>query len=676
MNRPLRLAVVMLASASFAPHPLLAQSGSKSAGGNTQQNAPLRGWWQSAFTRIGKQPAETDEPENVAPPTTNRSAGSTYQQIRPENQRRAPASNNAAASSNTPPKMINSPARTAAPPKAIPTKTPPRSTPSKSTPPPQSTPSNSNYYAPQNTPRYMPSNTQQSLRDVARAACQCNPDARRSLIAALNDRSDGTRLAAVQSINLAGAYSCPKCGRSVSQDDLVVQVLGDMAFAKDGGGRWLEPSDAVRYAAREALRLTHQPRTTTEAPPETVRETKTTPPPRGFVSEDGPASTPTPTPDASPAAPPKPMTFAPSAPRRGLLPKDTAQEVTPPAAEETPPTVTETQPVAPTRSGIGFVVPGRGANVAPRTIAPRSVIAPAKQDAPPVVEESVEPSPPSFDPTAVVKPQSPISTSPTLRSGNVADGKPIDLGPSPATETNEEPVARPSANQPSINDGLPFTPEPPRRGTKTTTLQPSSEEQVAPPAPSIAPAPATTPATSTPSSETSSRRVKPVPIAPFGGTSTTPAPSSISTEPEAAAPNRPASLNDRSTTPSSPTTAPNNRLQPSTESESPEVDNGPQLGPAAKVPKKPTSTLKTASVTNSLRRTANATLAEPAAAPTLSTTTEPTALTQEEITPIENTPAEAAPTKAPPVKVSPQDGAATSSEPSKTSDSGVIWVKD
>jgi hypothetical protein len=125
--------------------------------------------------------------------------------------------------------------------------------------------------------------------------------------------------------------------------------------------------------------------------------------------------------------------------------------------------------------------------------------------------------------------------------------------------------------------------------------------------------------------------VKPVPITPFGASSSSPELLKEATTSDAdAASNKPAVLPAKPLSP-----APTLQPHAPDEGEPAETDNGPKLGPAAK---KSTATLKTASVTNSLRRTANA----------------------------------AAPVQSP--EASEEVPTAASEE--KKADGGVIWVKD
>lgn len=127
-----------------------------------------------------------------------------------------------------------------------------------------------------------------SLVSIARNVCLCHPQARREMLAALNDRSENTRLSAVQALVETATHQCPHCGRSPVDDDVVAQVLADIAYGKDADGRWLEPSENVRYTAREAMRYSHHAvgETAGVAPDPRKVPSMTRPPAGSFIADD------------------------------------------------------------------------------------------------------------------------------------------------------------------------------------------------------------------------------------------------------------------------------------------------------------------------------------------------------------------------------------------------------
>ncbi len=492
-------------SGAICVAPLLAQNQGRSSGNtNTGGNKPgvFRSFFQNAFGRGNSESDPENEPE--APPVNS---------TKPKTMPKANNFKQTTKSNNTPPIEPNDDGG-------------PRT-----------------FF---NRPQ--PTSSTNSIASVARNVCLCHPEARREIIAALNDRSEGRRLAAVQALVSAAQHQCPQCGRSPCDDDVVAQILADIAYGKDASSRWLEPSENVRYTAREALRFSHRDVETNVAPP--LPSQTTMPSQRrqagSFVSDDDnvpsrdepyetPRATsnrPAPVTNNQPGTNPNRSTFNNRAPAQSR------------SLSNAPAAVVSDDPVDPprpmpsnSRSGVGFSVPGRGSNSTPARI-----VNPTITDNPPANESQnieSEPIPERVDttrrssaPSRLMSPELDTTTPdadsaapPAPRGGAViVEDTPPSL-PDAATNRRSPPVdeAPPELNTSDSNSGSKVSS---RRGKRTTpapvtappvvSTTPEPPRVESPSAPALSPTPLSAPpvTTSAPSA--------PAPV--LNSTSPTPAP--------------------------------------------------------------------------------------------------------------------------------------------------------
>ncbi|MBL8827564.1 MAG: hypothetical protein JNM18_11355 [Planctomycetaceae bacterium] len=484
--------------------------------------------------------------------------------------------------------------------------------------------------------RPQPTSATSSLSSIARNVCLCHPDARREMIAALNDRSEARRLAAVQALVSAAQHQCPQCGRSPCDDDVVAQILADIAYGKDASSRWLEPSENVRYTAREALRFSHRDVDNNVAPPPPVQGQM--PVQRrqagSFVSDDDsipsqgdfnepPRSTqskPAPVMNNQPGANPNRSSFNNRSP---------AQSRT---LSNAPAAVVSDDPVDPprpmpsnSRSGIGFSVPGRGSNTAPARIsnptindeppandpttiesepiptpldstrrgpAPSRLMAPELDTSEPVTDASppaprggaviVEDSPPSLPDTSATRRTVPVDeVSPELNSNDSSSGSKVSSRR--GKRATPAPVAAPALASPMAETPRVETPTAPVLtpspiGAPSVSISPTPSAPAAPVISSpVTPAPITslTPGLGTPIASPS-----PAPAAPTAATPTLVAPT-----PEPASPT-PALAPTQPTEEPGPTPAP---VRSSTSTAAPIRSVGPSGSSSPSLAPKPLS---------------------------------------------------------------------------------------
>jgi hypothetical protein len=94
-----------------------------------------------------------------------------------------------------------------------------------------------------------------ALKYLARIGCGCYPGVKEALMAALDDCTEEVRFVAAQQIGLAAGTKCATCNKNCCCDEDMTKKLAEVAYEKDDCGCWLEPSERVREAAREAMRL-------------------------------------------------------------------------------------------------------------------------------------------------------------------------------------------------------------------------------------------------------------------------------------------------------------------------------------------------------------------------------------------------------------------------------------
>jgi hypothetical protein len=303
------------------------------------------------------------------------------------------------------------------------------------------------------------SNNSPSLLSIANKVCLCHPDARREMIAALNDRSDATRLAAVQALVASAQHQCPNCGRSPCDDDVVAQILADIAFGKDASGRWLEPSENVRYTAREALRYAHrqfdtqEPQTSDSLPGQSLMPQTTRPQAGSFVSDDDLA---TPRDDRRVSTPMQGQTKPAPIQNKGTFSPQTKNNRTP-SNTSAPPVVINDDPVDPPRpmpttqrnGGVGFAVPGRGnAATSPARITNDTI----NDDPPAAIPEPRETSSRSSAPSRLTSPELDTSSPSTESTPKQPRGGTVIIEDSPPTMPETLPTKKPTVTPPASDD--------------------------------------------------------------------------------------------------------------------------------------------------------------------------------------------------------------------------------
>jgi hypothetical protein len=95
------------------------------------------------------------------------------------------------------------------------------------------------------------------VKYLAKIGCGCydkDGSVTAALIAAMEDCTERVRLATVEAIKEATeAGACTTCNQKCCCNEDLVKKLYELAYEKDNEGCWLEPSEEVRQAAREAM---------------------------------------------------------------------------------------------------------------------------------------------------------------------------------------------------------------------------------------------------------------------------------------------------------------------------------------------------------------------------------------------------------------------------------------
>jgi hypothetical protein len=96
-----------------------------------------------------------------------------------------------------------------------------------------------------------------AVKYLAKIGCGCydkDGSVTAALIAAMEDCTERVRLATVEAIKEATEKgACTTCNQKCCCNEDLVKKLYELAYEKDNEGCWLEPSEEVRQAAREAM---------------------------------------------------------------------------------------------------------------------------------------------------------------------------------------------------------------------------------------------------------------------------------------------------------------------------------------------------------------------------------------------------------------------------------------
>src|SRR5262245_43731099 len=122
-----------------------------------------------------------------------------------------------------------------------------------------------------------------AIKYLAKVGCGCYPGVKEALLAALDDCTEEVRYQAVLAIQDATTQHCSVCNKNCCCDEELVLKLSQLAYERNDKGCFIEPSERVREAAKEAMcaccpgqgPISEQP---PEQPPESVPEGVPTPP--------------------------------------------------------------------------------------------------------------------------------------------------------------------------------------------------------------------------------------------------------------------------------------------------------------------------------------------------------------------------------------------------------------
>lgn len=92
-----------------------------------------------------------------------------------------------------------------------------------------------------------------AIKYLASIGCGCYPGVKEALMAALDDCTEKVRYEAAKAIGEAASNQCETCNKRCCCDEELTLKLAEIAYERDDECCWLERSDRVREAAREAL---------------------------------------------------------------------------------------------------------------------------------------------------------------------------------------------------------------------------------------------------------------------------------------------------------------------------------------------------------------------------------------------------------------------------------------
>lgn len=92
-----------------------------------------------------------------------------------------------------------------------------------------------------------------ALKYLAEIGCGCYPGVKEALMAALDDCTEKVRYQAAKQIGKAAENNCEFCSKNCCCDEEMTAKLAQIAYERDDKCCWLEPSERVREAAREAM---------------------------------------------------------------------------------------------------------------------------------------------------------------------------------------------------------------------------------------------------------------------------------------------------------------------------------------------------------------------------------------------------------------------------------------
>lgn len=93
-----------------------------------------------------------------------------------------------------------------------------------------------------------------ALKYLATIGCGCYPGVKEALMAALDDCTEKVRYQAALAIAEAACNHCATCNNSCCCDEEMTKRLAEVAYERDDCGCFLEASERVREAAKDAMR--------------------------------------------------------------------------------------------------------------------------------------------------------------------------------------------------------------------------------------------------------------------------------------------------------------------------------------------------------------------------------------------------------------------------------------
>lgn len=92
-----------------------------------------------------------------------------------------------------------------------------------------------------------------AIKYLATVGCGCYPGVKDALLDALDDCTEEVRYQTVLAIQDAAQMHCDTCGHACCCDEELTKRLAEIAYERNDKGCWLEPSERVREAAKQAM---------------------------------------------------------------------------------------------------------------------------------------------------------------------------------------------------------------------------------------------------------------------------------------------------------------------------------------------------------------------------------------------------------------------------------------
>jgi hypothetical protein len=93
-----------------------------------------------------------------------------------------------------------------------------------------------------------------AVKYLATVGCGCYPGVKEALLESLGDCTEEVRYQTVLAIEDASTMHCETCNSDCCCNEELTKKLAELAYEKNDKGCWLEPSERVREAAKNAMR--------------------------------------------------------------------------------------------------------------------------------------------------------------------------------------------------------------------------------------------------------------------------------------------------------------------------------------------------------------------------------------------------------------------------------------